>query len=246
MVFFKRLCFLFGFVFVCQGQDPIVDINAEYSTDGFASIWNRVPTYWVVEGGLDMITDKKDLRIRTWGSKAFRVALYTPIHIKKGLFIMPGLAVWANRFEFRVPSERFIENGFYTEKNNRWFVGDAQDGQELNLQKGRLTLSVIGIPLDIKYMRRGSARPRNLQIAIGGYVGAVLGASHKMVYTLNSERTKAKDNKVKNLKRYQYGIQARIGYRFMHIFYRQVLSSIYTDGVNLGARYGTFGLGVSF
>lgn len=105
--------------------------------------------------------------------------------------------------------------------------------------KNKLAATYLDIPVEIRFHPKGTEDGEGFFIGVGGIVGLKMTAHMKWKYEANGETVKQKLTGDYDLTSYRYGTQVRLGFRGVHIFYKQYFSNVFNEDVN----YGTTGTG---
>ncbi len=210
--------------------------------DGFAQ--PDVPGQLMIDIGLNYLDEEPS----AINQKAFRSKSI-------GLYYTKRKAL-SNKFSF------YYGLGFGLEKldfgDSSTLVSGFDDGTEilpvavvpldtdLSFDKNRLAITYLDIPLDLRFHPTGTQDGEGLFIGVGGILGLRLNSHAKFKFDEGGETVIEKVKGEYNLSTFRYGVQARLGFRGVHLFYKQYFSDVFKDPVG-GAdpRMTTIGINVT-
>ena len=97
------------------------------------------------------------------------------------------------------------------------------------VKKNKLTTAFINVPLLLE-LQIPSKEEHRFFVSAGGYCGFNLGAHTKVIYDDGGKKDKQKSHGNLNVQPFQYGLSARMGYRFIKLFANYNLSPLFDDG----------------
>ncbi|UOQ77303.1 PorT family protein [Hymenobacter sp. 5516J-16] len=181
----------------------------------------------------------QDFDLRPIGSRYLSLNWHYDIRVgKKGspLHLLTGPELAFNNYMLD-KNLQFIESG------NRTVVALDATNPDRELQKSKLAVSTINLPLvavlDFKNKKGRDA----FRIGAGGFVGYRLGSHTKIKYEDNGNTKKDKDRGSYNLADFQYGLQGTIGIRGLDLFAKYNLNETFKN--NRGPQAQTLSFGVS-
>lgn len=169
-----------------------------------------------------------------------------------------SVSVYYNR-RFEI-SDKFAFHpgvGFSFEKYS--FSGDSTwvfDGSTVNLNvienanvtKNKLMTSYFEIPVELRFHPLGTVDGEGWFIGVGGIAGLRMGAHTKVKYDVGSKTYKEKTYDSFGLKDYRLGLQARFGFRNIHLYYKIFLTDLYQRAPEASGRMpkaSTIGINIS-
>lgn len=124
------------------------------------------------------------------------------------------------------------------------FIADIPTG--LSYDKNRLAITYLDIPLDIRFHPKGTEEGEGLFIGVGGIIGLRLNSHTKFKYEEGGETVVEKIGGEYNLSGVRYGIQARLGFKGVHIFYKHYLNDVFKDPLGgANPRMTTIGINLT-
>ena len=111
-----------------------------------------------------------------------------------------------------------------------------------NLEKSKLSVSSINLPLMPMLSFQDRKGHDSFRIGAGGFVGYRLGSHTKLKYEDDGSTKKDKDRGSYNLEDFQYGVQGTIGIRSIDLFAKYNLNNVFKDNRGPQAQTISFGL----
>ena len=116
----------------------------------------------------------------------------------------------------------------------------------IQFDKNRLAVTYFDVPLDLRFHPRGTQDGEGLFVGVGGILGLRLNSHSKLKFDEGGETVIEKVKGEYNLNGVRYGVQARFGFRGVHIFYKQYFSDLFQDSVGAAnPRMTTIGINVT-
>ncbi|GGG50154.1 outer membrane beta-barrel protein [Hymenobacter glacieicola] len=181
----------------------------------------------------------QDFDLRPIGSRYLSLNWHYDIRVgKKGspLHLLTGPELAFNNY-------MLDKNLQFVEAGSRTVVATDANNPDRELQKSKLAVSSINLPLmavlDFKNKKGRDA----FRIGAGGFMGYRLGSHTKIKYEDNGNTKKDKDRGSYNLADFQYGLQGTIGIRRIDLFAKYHLNETFKN--NRGPQAQTLSFGVS-
>lgn len=120
--------------------------------------------------------------------------------------------------------------------------------------KNKLAVVYLDVPLELRFHPRGTEEGEGFFVGVGGILGLRMHAHTKLKYDANGETVKQKFTGKFNLNAVRYGTQVRLGFKGVHIFYKEYFSELFNDSVNVNnapntpgfnPTYRTFGINIT-
>lgn len=112
----------------------------------------------------------------------------------------------------------------------------------LNLEKSKLTMTTINLPLMPMLKFKGRNSGDGFRIGAGGFVGYRLGSHTKLKYDQEGRTRKDKDRGSYNLEDFQYGVQGLVGIRSFDLFVKYNLNDTFKASRGPGGQTLSFGV----
>jgi hypothetical protein len=197
------------------------------------------PAYVVLDFGLNALVNKAGAgapELRPEGSRYFNL----------GLNFRPRLGGKRSPL-YLVGGPEFAFNNYMLEGNNKWVNqnGITSVVPELTArqyQKTKLATSTFTVPLMLQLRLRDEHHRNTFTLGAGGFVGYRLASWTKLKYFEEGSTYKDKDYGSYNLKDWQYGLQATVGYGSLNLFVKYNLNELFRDGQGPQAQTLSFGL----
>ncbi|UOG72768.1 PorT family protein [Hymenobacter tibetensis] len=138
-------------------------------------------------------------------------------------------------------------NNYMLDDNARFVnindVTTVRSEPELSLDKSKLAVTTINLPLMLALDFQDKKGRDAFRIGAGGFVGYRLGSHTKIKYSEEGRTRKDKDRGSYNLEDFQYGLQGTIGIRKLDLFAKYNLNDLFQN--NRGIQAQTFSFGIS-
>ncbi len=117
------------------------------------------------------------------------------------------------------------------------FSTDSASANNVIFNKYSLKNTFFEIPVELRFHPKGSEEGEGFFISLGGMVGLRMKSKDKLVYDLNGEKYKSKNSGDFGVNNFRYGVQARLGFRGVHLFYKQYFNNVFKDDFSVNT-YG--------
>ncbi len=197
-----------------------------------------------IDLGLNALTNKqRDLNgnaldLRPVASRYISLNLHYDIRLgRKGspLFLRTGPELAFNNY--------MLDNNYQFVNQNGVTVLQKPSEAGRNLEKSKLAVSSINLPLMPMLSFQDKKGHDSFRIGAGGFVGYRLGSHTKLKYEEDGNTKKDKDRGNYNLEDFQYGVQGTIGIRSIDLFAKYNLNNTFKD--NRGPQAQTISFGIS-
>lgn len=230
--------YIFGFVlFVCVGslfgQDEPArpDVPGEVMVDVGLNYWDKEPLF----------VDQKG-----WSSKSIGI-YYSK---RKGL---------AEKFSFYygmgLGMEKVSLGDSLTLSSGVVFNGSNGDSlaavalvgldSRISYDKNRLAMTYLDIPLEMRFHPGGTQDGEGFFIGAGGVVGLRLNSHSKLKYDDAGETVIEKVKGGYNLSALRYGVQFRLGFKGVHLFYKKYFNDTFKDAFSNGVNPRMTSIGIN-
>lgn len=214
--------YVFGFILLVVG----LSANAQdsFKTPDF-------PGDLMVDIGLNYWDQADSLDQKGWPSKSIS------FYYMKTKFL-------SNKFTFRYGAGLGLEKislgnrRTLTSLEDSVLVADVPfDLTRTDMRKNKLALTYLDIPVELRFYPKGTEEGEGLFVGVGGIVGIRMAAHIKLKYGNADELIKEKMTGKYNLNSFRYGVQARVGFKGVHFFFKKYFSETFND--NLQFSNGT-------
>lgn len=117
------------------------------------------------------------------------------------------------------------------------------DLSALNLEKTKLSMSYLTVPLLLEFQTPQISRNRRVHMSAGLLGGVKLGSHTKVVYRDSGKKNKDKVKDDFYLSPFRYGVTFRAGYRHLNLFANYYLTPLFEN--NKGPELYPFSIGIS-
>ena len=118
--------------------------------------------------------------------------------------------------------------------------------EEISYDKNRLAVTYLDVPIDFRFHPKGTQDGEGLFLGVGGIVGLRLNSHMKYKFDENDETVIEKVKGGYNLSTFRYGVQARVGFKGVHLFYKQYFNDMFKDPIGSASpRMTTIGINLT-
>ena len=115
-----------------------------------------------------------------------------------------------------------------------------------NLKKNKLAITYLDVPLEMRFHPIGTQDGEGFFVGVGGILGLKLNAHTKWKYDESGKTKKQKVSGAFDLRSFRYGYQIRLGFKDIHLFYKQYLSDVFNNSVGTAnPTMTTFGVNLT-
>lgn len=215
----------------------------ENSTVYYQRSSRRVRVFWNLDLGLNNyfedgnIPDSSDpYSLRPWGSRYAAFSLHQRTRI--GRARSPLSIQWGTEFSFY--NFMFEDDNYILEEEEGITFSDYEADFGQNLDKTKLHVSYVSIPIMINLRFRNRRGRRTYNLGFGGSVGYRIGSRSKIRFDGDGQRER--DDFF--LSNWRYGLEGQIGYRSFNLFFKYDLNNLFED--NRGPELNAFAFGLRF
>ena len=123
---------------------------------------------------------------------------------------------------------------------------DPTDDPFFSYDKNRLMISYLEVPVDFRFYPKGTEAGEGLFLGVGGMAGIRLDSRIKLKYDYAGETVINKTSGEFNLNTFRYGVQVRVGFKGVHLFYKQYMSDLFKDELGqANPRMSTIGINIT-
>ena len=116
----------------------------------------------------------------------------------------------------------------------------------INYSKNRLAITYLDIPVEFRFHPKGTQDGEGLFVGVGGILGLRMNSHRKLKFEEGGETVIEKTKGGYNLTSVRYGLQARFGFRGVHLFYKQYFNDIFKDSFgSVSPTMSTIGINVT-
>ncbi len=116
----------------------------------------------------------------------------------------------------------------------------------ISYNKNKLAITYLDIPVDLRFHPLGTQDGEGLFFGVGGILGLRINSHTKFKFDEGGETVIEKVKAGYNLSTFRYGVQARFGFRGVHLFYKQYFNDLFKDQIGgANPRMVTFGINVT-
>lgn len=101
----------------------------------------------------------------------------------------------------------------------------------ITYDKNRLAIAYFDVPLEFRFHPKGTQDGEGLFVGVGGILGLRLKSHTKLKFDDGGETVIEKIKGEYNLNPVRYGVQARFGFKGIHIFYKKYFSDVFKDPI---------------
>ncbi|MEM9895595.1 MAG: hypothetical protein AAF789_04440 [Bacteroidota bacterium] len=116
----------------------------------------------------------------------------------------------------------------------------------VSFNKNRLAVTYLEIPLNLRFHPAGTQDGEGFFIGVGAMVGLRLNSHSKWKYDQGDETIITKNKGSFNLNPVRFGLQGRVGFRGVHLFYKRYFSEVFDSALgNVNPTHTTVGINVT-
>ncbi|GAB4234197.1 MAG: hypothetical protein Tsb0034_07780 [Ekhidna sp.] len=126
------------------------------------------------------------------------------------------------------------------------------DLTQVDIRKNKLATTYLDVPFELRFYPMGTEEGEGLFVSVGGVAGIRMNAHRKIKWEDINEVQKQKNTGRFDLNSFRYGVQARIGFKGVHLFYKQYFSNTFRNDVivdgaaqDFNPRMTTIGINVT-
>ncbi|WP_424962093.1 hypothetical protein [Ekhidna sp.] len=101
----------------------------------------------------------------------------------------------------------------------------------ISFKKYKVGILYVDAPFEFRWYPRSTQDGEGLFISFGGILGLKVKSFDKTIFELNGEKFKTKSIGDFGLNSFRYGVQARLGFNGIHVFYKQYFSDVFSDPI---------------
>lgn len=192
----------------------------------------------LIDVGFNWMTGNADkLDRHVWGSNSFGVGYSQRFRLGDRLSVYPGVMLSTEKYSFR--------------SGHSW-VRDTLGAISFDtlmfplVEKNKLVATYLDIPLELRIHPLGTVDGEGFFIGLGVIGGMRIGAHTKLKYRLLDKTVKEKLYDDFGLERFRYGLQARLGFKAVHLYYKVWLNDVFKNApAGTGAVPQAWTLGVN-
>jgi len=180
-----------------------------------------IPGDLVIDLGFNFLLDQpENMNTGFWGSKIINLYYYRHFGIGESNFsINIGLGTGLEKLSF--------EDGLNTLNLD---VDGNTEVIELptnyDVKKSKVALNYLDLPIEFRF-HANKNHDVGFRAAIGGKIGYLMNSHTKLVYKLDGDKIKSKNQQDYNFEKIRYGIIGRLGFPGINIFGYYSLSSLF-------------------
>lgn len=180
-----------------------------------------LPGDFVIDVGLNSLYNADLLKVDRWRSKSFGV-YYMYTHKLHDFFtVNPMLGVTVDKYSFQ-------DNVNFIQQDDRTYAFDTIS--DIGVDKSQLNVVYLELPLEIRFYPLKTIEGEGLFVGVGGMAGLRIKSYTKFKYQSGGDRRVDKFQSTFGLEDFRYGIQARIGYKAVNVFFKYYLSEMFRNG----------------
>ena len=199
-----------------------------------------IPGELMIDLGLNYLTEiSSDLTQRGWNSKSLGLYYTKRRPLSQKFVFNYGVGMGFEKLDFGT-SQTIIQSG------EELVIDDFPfDASGAPIQKNRLAISYVDVPLEMRFYPRGTASGEGLFLSVGGIGGLRLSSHIKWKYSEEGSDRVQKISGNFDLNRVRYGYQLRFGYRGTHLFFKHYLSNLFDNELD-DTNPRLFSVGINF
>ncbi len=194
----------------------------------------------LLDFGINMWSeDAEKLRLDPWRSNSFSVYYNRMFKISDRLTFHPAVGFGFEKYAFNDDFTWLKDAGGNIALDTLTGVG---------LTKNKLQMTYLEIPAELRFYPWKTLSGEGLFLGVGVIGGLRINTVAKIKYPVGGGEVKSKLNQRLGVNDYRYGVQARIGWRTFHVYFKYYLSEVFDgspDGSGISPTSSTFGINFS-
>lgn len=212
-----------------------------YSQDSNRPTQPDLPGDLMVDFGLNTWTDQPDnLPSSMFRSNSFGLYYTQRKRISDHFSVQAGLG-----FSFE---NMAIDNRVSWFRADDGTIGVDSLPTNLSLRKNKLLITYFEIPVEFRIHPLGTVAGEGFFIGLGAIGGVRMGARTKIKYDTQDETIQERLHGQFDLNRWKYGVQARLGFKTFHLFYKMYFNDQFSnlpEQFSSNPRQMTFGINLT-
>lgn len=156
-----------------------------------------------------------------WGSKSLGVYYNRRFKISNSLSFYPAVGLTFEKFDFK-------DNANYFRQADGSIAVDTLRSS-FDIRKNKVAATYLEIPLELRFHPKGTIEGEGFFVGVGVIGGIKMGSHTKIKYREGDNRRKEKLRGNFGLSDFRYGLQARIGWKNIHVFFKKYFSEVYRN-----------------
>lgn len=180
-----------------------------------------LPGDFVFDLGYNLMFDGGVVGIKALKSRSFGAYYMYTYKLNNYITFNPMLGVKVDKFNFQ-------DDYNFVQQADRTF--DFQQIQDVDLRKNQLNNVYLELPLEARFFPFKTLEGEGAFIGVGGMVGYRIKSYTKNKYSFGGNRRIDKSVGQFGMNDLQYGLQGRLGFKGVNVFYKYYLSDMFQNG----------------
>lgn len=203
-----------------------------------------------------------DLDQEFWPSKSVGIYYLKSKELNEKFRFNYGLGFSMDKIGFKTNVDSIAESSDFVNLTLNPSTGDivfsstVGASDSINFNKYSFKNTFLEIPLELRFYPGGTEEGEGFFMSIGGMLGLRLKSKDKLVFDFDGEKFKSKSSGDFGSSNFRYGVQARLGFRGVHLFYKQYFNNVFREdmkvitfdnpsGQTFNTKMVTFGINIT-
>ncbi len=195
----------------------------------------------MLDFGLNMWSeDTEQLRLDLWRSNSFSIYYNRMFKITNKFTFHPAVGLGIEKYAFN--------DDFAWLMDSQGTISLDTLSGGVSLTKNKLNITYFEIPFELRFYPKGTVSGEGMFVSVGAIGGLRINTNSKIKFANGEGQTKRKLNQRLGVNDFKYGVQARIGFRTFHVFYKHYFSDVFDgspDDSGLNPTAATLGINFS-
>ncbi|MFK7952923.1 MAG: hypothetical protein AB8B73_08755 [Ekhidna sp.] len=199
------------------------DVPGELMVDVGFSLWSKTVS---------------DLDQALWPSKSVSIYYLRSKKLSEKFRFNYGLGFAVDKIGFQTNVDSIASSSDYVglvsdNSGNYSFSGDSASLSTVVFEKYSLKNTFVEIPLELRFHPKGSEDGEGFFLSVGTLLGVRIKSKDKLVSDIDGDTYKTKHSGDFGMANIRYGVQARVGWRGIHVFYKQYFNREFRDKISV-------------
>jgi hypothetical protein len=179
----------------------------------------NLPGTLLLDMGMNYLTEENQAWNRkAWSSKSVSLYYMNRYEISNKLSFHIGVGFGMEKFAFK--GYHFLNAG------DDYKIG-LDSLPNVDWKKNKIAVNYLDVPMEFRFHPMGTENGEGFFVGIGAIAGLRMNSHTKLKYGVYSSMRKEKFHDGLFVQDYRFGVQARVGWRNFHFFYKQYMTEIF-------------------
>lgn len=163
--------------------------------------------------------DKEGDTLKVWPSKSFGIYYNKRFEINKKFSFYAAVGLGFEKFAF--------EKDYQLRADRGNIILDTLTATKVN--RNKLSITYFDVPLEFRYHPTGTINGEGFFVSVGVIPGLKIDAYTKVKYEIDGRKQREKVGANFGLREYRVGLQFRVGWKNVNIFYKTYLTKVFRN-----------------